>query len=133
MQKSTQKYVNFTKEEIEEYIKQMKQLVQKNKFKISDVNREKNINFINKYNLSLKKRKEMILELDVLDFCYAVDDYKSKDMLYIFSKEYELDNWGTYEKVNVYIKIDIKKISSMEYAIIISFHEREKNIKFLFK
>lgn len=75
----------------------------------------------------------MILELDVLDFCYAVDDYKSKDMLYIFSKEYELDNWGTYEKVNVYIKIDIKKISSMEYAIIISFHEREKNIKFLFK
>lgn len=133
MQKSTQKYVNFTKEEIEEYIKQVKQLVQKNKFKISDVNREKNINFINKYNLSLKKRKEMILELDVLDFCYAVDDYKSKDMLYIFSKEYELDNWGTYEKVNVYIKIDIKKISSMEYAIIISFHEREKNIKFLFK
>lgn len=133
MQKSTQKYVNFTKEEIEEYIKQVKQLVQKNKFKISDVNREKNINFINKYNLSLKKRKEMILKLDVLDFCYAVDDYKSKDMLYIFSKEYELDNWGTYEKVNVYIKIDIKKISSMEYAIIISFHEREKNIKFLFK
>lgn len=43
MQKSTQKYVNFTKEEIEEYIKQVKQLVQKNKFKISDVNREKTL------------------------------------------------------------------------------------------
>lgn len=133
MQKNTHKYLNFTKEKIEEYIKKVKELVQRNKFKISDINRDKNANFINKYHLSGKKRKEMLLELETSDFCYAVDDYNSDDKLYVFSREYELDNWGIYEKVQVYIKINIKKISSIEYAIIISFHEREKNINFLFK
>ena len=133
MQKKTQKYLNYTKEEIDEYIEKVKGLIKKNKFKISDVNRDKNVNFIQKYRLSSRKQKEMLLSIETLDFCYAVDDYNTNEKLYIFSKEYELDNWGTYEKINIYIKIDVKKLNSDEYAIIISFHEREKEIKFLFK
>ena len=133
MQKKTQKYLNYTKEEINEYLENAKDLIKKNKFKISDVNREKNVDFIQKYHLSIRKQKEMLLLIETLDFCYAVDDYNTNEKLYIFSKEYELDNWGTYEKINVYIKINVKKLISDEYAIIISFHEREKEIKFLFK
>ena len=133
MQKKTQKYLNYTKEEIDEYLEKVKGLIKKNKFKISDVNRDKNVNFIRKYRLSSRKQKEMLLSIETLDFCYAVDDYNTNEKLYIFSKEYELDNWGTYEKINIYIKIDVKKLNSDEYAIIISFHEREKEIKFLFK
>lgn len=133
MQKKTQKYLNYTKEEIDEYLEKVKGLIKKNKFKISDVNRDKNVNFIQKYRLSSRKQKEMLLSIETLDFCYAVDDYNTNEKLYIFSKEYELDNWGTYEKINVYIKINVKKLNSDEYAIIISFHEREKEIKFLFK
>ena len=48
-------------------------------------------------------------------------------------KEYEIDYWGEYQKVAVYIKINIKRLNNGKYALIVSFHEREKNIKFLFK
>ena len=133
MQKKTQKYLNYTKEEINEYLENVKELVKKNKFKISDVNREKNVEFIENYNLYSRKQKEMLLSIETSDFCYAVDDYNTNEKLYIFSKEYELNNWGRYENVNVYIKINIRKLVSDEYAIIISFHKREKEIKFLFK
>lgn len=128
-----EKYLNYTKDHIDKYLEKFKDLILRNKFKISDKNREKNIDFINKYKLSSRKQKDMLLSIETIDFCYAVDDYNSKDKLYIFSREYELENWGKYEKVDVYIKINVKKISLGEYAVIISFHEREKNIKFLFK
>lgn len=133
MQKHTNKYLNFTKEEIIKYVEKFKLLIKANRFKISDINREKNIEFINKYHLNTKNQKNMLLEIEVEDFCYAVDDYKSKDILYIFSKEYELNYWGEYQKIPVYIKINIKKLIDGEYVLIVSFHEREKNIKFLFK
>lgn len=133
MQKHMNKYLNFTKEEIIKYVEKFKLLIKANRFKISDINREKNIEFINKYHLNTKNQKSMLLEIEVEDFCYAVDDYNSKDILYIFSKEYELNYWGEYQKIPVYIKINIKKLRDGEYVLIVSFHEREKNIKFLFK
>ena len=133
MQKHTNKYLNFTKEEIIKYVEKFKLLIKANRFKISDINREKNIEFINKYHLNTKNQKSMLLEIEVEDFCYAVDDYNSKYILYIFSKEYELNYWGEYQKIPVYIKINIKKLRDGEYVLIVSFHEREKNIKFLFK
>ena len=82
---------------------------------------------------SSKSKTFLFEEIEVEDFCYAVDDYNSKDILYIFSKEYELNYWGEYQKIPVYIKINIKKLRDGEYVLIVSFHEREKNIKFLFK
>ena len=133
MQKHTNKHLKYTKEEIDKYVENFKTLVKANKFKISDINREKNVNFINKYHLNTKSQKKMLLEIETNDFCYAVDDYNSNDILYIFSKEYEIDYWGEYQKVAVYIKINIKRLNNGKYALIVSFHEREKNIKFLFK
>lgn len=133
MQKYTNKHLKYTKEEIDKYVENFKTLVKANKFKISDINREKNVNFINKYHLNTKSQKKMLLEIETNDFCYAVDDYNSNDILYIFSKEYEIDYWGEYQKVAVYIKINIKRLNNGKYALIVSFHEREKNIKFLFK
>lgn len=133
MQKHTNKYLKYTKEEIDKYVENFKTLVKANKFKISDINRDKNIKFINKYHLNTKSQKKMLLEIETNDFCYAVDDYNSNDILYIFSKEYEIDYWGEYQKVAVYIKINIKRLNNGEYALIVSFHEREKNINFLFK
>lgn len=133
MPKSTTKHLNYTKKKIKHYIEILKTLIRLDRFKISDINRDKNLHFINEYHLTPKKQKEMLNNLEVEDFCYAVDDYNSKDRLYIFSKDYELDNWGIYKTVSVYIKININKIKNAEYALIISFHEREKNINFLFK
>lgn len=55
------------------------------------------------------------------------------ERLFIFAKEYELDNWGNYEKVNVYIKMKIEKLEKEDYSVIISFHPANKPMIFLFK
>ena len=76
------------------------------------------------------KQKEMLNQLKVEDFCYSVDNYNQPDeRLYIFCKEYELNNWGTIIKIEVYIKIVIKEY---DFIVIVSFHEPEKRIKKLF-
>ena len=108
-----------------------KELVHKGKFHIPDTDKKpKNKKFIEKYKLTTKKQKQMLLEIEVTDFCYTVqDDDNANEILYIFAKEYELDNWGIKEQVLVYVKIVIKKEN---YTVIISFHEPEKRIKKLF-
>lgn len=122
---------NYTREEIENYLAKFRQLVQKGKFYIPDTDKKpKNKQFIEKYKLTTKKRKQMLLGIEATDFCYTVkDDDNENEILYIFAKEYELDNWGIKELVLVYIKIVIKKEN---YTVIISFHEPEKSIKKLF-
>ena len=131
MPKKPKKYRNNTKQEIGEFLEKFKTLVKNRKFIISQNDkRMDNRKFIQKYHLKLKKQIEILLEIQVTDFCYSVDNDKdSNERLYIFLKEYYLDNWGIFEKVAVYIKIVIK---SEDYTVIISFHEPQKSIKKLF-
>lgn len=131
MPENTQKHVNHTQEEIEEYLKQVKKFIKRGKFKVLDTaKRQENQEFIKKYRISTKKSKEMLLALDVLDFCYSADDYdKTGERLYIFTKEYELDSWGIKSKILVYIKMVLKR---EEFVVVISFHEPNKKIKKLF-
>ncbi len=123
--------INHTREEIKSYLETFKQLVKEGKFYIPDTDKKpKNKRFIEKYKLTTKKRQQMLLNIEVTDFCYSIkDDDNENEILYIFAREYELDNWGIKEKVLVYIKIVIKKEN---YTVIISFHEPEKKIKKLF-
>ncbi len=131
MLSNTLKHTNHTKEEIEEYLRKVKQSINVGKFVIcTTVKNEKNRKFIERYNLNSNKQKEMLVELEVKDFCYSVDDYnRPHEKLYIFCREYELNNWGIIENVDVYIKIVIKQ---NDFIVIISFHKLEKNIKRLF-
>lgn len=131
MPKYTSKYTNHTKEEIEEYLKSVKKSVSVGNFIVcSTLKNEKNRNFLVKYRLTKDKQRQMLLKLEVNDFCYSADNYNDpKERLYFFCREYELDNWGTLENVEVYIKIARK---ADEYIVIISFHKPEKSIKKLF-
>ena len=131
MLKKPKKYLNNTKQEIGGFLEKFKTLVKNKKFIIpQNDKRMDNSKFIQKYHLKLKKQIEMLLEIQVADFCYSVDNDKdSNERLYIFLKEYDLDNWGILEKVSVYIKIVIK---SEDCTVIISFHEPQKSIKKLF-
>ncbi len=61
MDGKTTKHLDLTKEEVSEYLKKFKKLVQRERYKISDTNREKNNEFIKKYSLSSKKIKNMLL------------------------------------------------------------------------
>ena len=72
----------------------------------------------------------MLIELEANDFCYSADNYNDpQERLYFFCREYELDNWGTIENVEVYIKIARKQD---DFIVVVSFHKPEKNIKKLF-
>lgn len=131
MQNNTSKYTNHTKEEIEVFLEEVKKNIRKGKFVVCLTSKnEKNREFVNKYNLSSNKQKQMLIELEANDFCYSADDYNNpEEKLYVFCREYELNNWGTIEKKEVYVKI-VQKDNN--FVVIISFHEPEKKIKKLF-
>ena len=131
MNLNTAKHVNHTREEIDKYLKIVKNSIKRDKFIICTTNKNiKNRKFIEKYKLDKNKIKEMMMQLRVNDFCYSADDYNNpSERLYIFCREYELNNWGTIEKAKVYIKLSKKK---EDLIVIISFHKTEKEIKRLF-
>lgn len=127
----TSKYTNHTKEEIDEYLKIVKKSVNSGKFIVCTTQKnEKNRNFIETYKLNKNKQKQMLMELEVKDFCYSTDNYNEpQERLYFFCREYELNNWGTIENVEVYIKIARKQ---NDFIVVVSFHKPEKNIEKLF-
>ncbi|KMT22649.1 hypothetical protein [Clostridium cylindrosporum] len=136
--KETKKYTSFTPEEIKEYIVNIRKLIIEGKYTISkNQNRKENVDFIENYKIDSKKEKGILLNLEYDDFCYAVDNEKEEfahEKLYIFCKECELDSWGELELVEVYIKINISETrKGNEFMIVVSFHKRNKPIKYLFK
>ena len=131
MSKDTSKYTNHTKEEIEEYLKSVKKSVNAGNFIVCSTQKNgKNRKFLLEYRLTKNKQKQMLIELEANDFCYSADNYNDpQERLYFFCREYELDNWGTIENVEVYIKIARKKD---DFIVVVSFHKPEKSIKKLF-
>lgn len=127
----TSKYTNHTKEEIEEYLRIVKKNVNDGRFILCNTSKnEKNKKFIETYKLNKKKQKQMLIELEANDFCYSADNYNDpKERLYFFCREYELNNWGEIENVEVYIKIARKQD---DFIVVVSFHKPEKNIERLF-
>lgn len=131
MPNDTSKYINHTREEIEEYLKIVKKSINMGNFIVCTTSKnEKNRKFIEKYKLTKNKQKQMLIKLETNDFCYSADNYNNpQERLYFFCREYELDNWGTIENVEVYIKIARKE---KDFIVVVSFHEPEKKIKKLF-
>lgn len=127
----TSKYTNHAKEEIEEYLKIVKKSVNAGKFIVCTTEKnKKNREFIFEYGLTKNKQKQMLIKLEANDFCYSADNYNDpQERLYFFCREYELDNWGTIENVEVYIKIARKQD---DFIVVVSFHKPKKNIKKLF-
>ena len=72
MQNDTLKYTNHTEKEIAEYVEKIKKKIKLGRFVVCTTEKnEKNIAFIQEYNLSSYKIKEMLLELKAKDFCYS--------------------------------------------------------------
>lgn len=129
---------NYTKQEIDEILDKVKKCVYNNRYTISlNENRQENIDFINEYNIYSNKQKEILLQLEVEDFCHSLQNTKpgyEYEVLYVFVPQINLFNaQGMEEKVDIYIKINIIDMSNGSRTIVISFHKRNKAINYLFR
>lgn len=116
------------KDEIENFLKELKENVLKGKVHILK-RRDKNKKFLEYYKLETPRIFSMLKELKVEDFNKKeLDKNGGKEYVYIFCRNYVLSYYGVEEEKNVYIKI----LRQKEY-LILSLHEAEHNIKYMFK
>ncbi|MCK5154835.1 MAG: hypothetical protein KAQ69_00285 [Spirochaetales bacterium] len=137
-QRETKKHLDLTPEQIKEYVGKLRNLVIEGKYSISQNNRRReNLNFIEDYKINSDKERKILMNIEYDDFCYAVDNQNSKfahEVLYVFNKEYVLDNWGELESIDIYIKTNMTQTrKGDDIVIVISFHKRNKPISYLFR
>ena len=105
---------HYTKEQIVLILQTIQDCVRENRFVISkNENRQENIGFINHYNLTSKMQKEILLQIKFDDFCHTLQNTNigyEYETLYVFYPQVTLFN------------LDV-----------ISFHERNKPIDYLFR
>lgn len=116
----------------------IKDCVRANLFTISkNENRQENRDFINEYNLTSKKLKEILLGIDPEDFCHTLQNTNlgfEHETLYVFCPRVTLFNFsGNKELIDIYIKFNIVDVNSEKRVIVVSFHRRNKPIDYLFK
>ena len=128
--------LHYTKENIQEYIDKVKELVGKGRYTIPlQANRNENKRFIERYNLNSKKRKQILENLTVYDFCYGTrnrNEGYEHEILYVFSKEYEDTFPEGDKKIQIYIKMNLLEPNN-EFVVVISFHEYTGEVKTLFE
>ena len=129
------KITDFSADDIKDYLEEVKHLIFKNKYYLSK--RDENDEFTDEYRLKSDKIKEIMLNLHYSDFCYAAVNRKPEfahERLYVFCKEYELDHWGEFENVLIYIKTNLTQLKNGDdIMIMISFHELKQPIKYRFR
>ena len=124
-----------TKAEITHVLAAIHKHIREGRFRVLG-KREKNEAFFAEYNIRSEKQREILLRIQVEDFCYSLQSTKKGyegNQLYVFVPKVELYNIdGEKEKVQIYIKFDIIEKLSGQTAIVISFHKLEKPINYLF-
>ena len=128
--------LNIRKKDIEQYLFEIKEAVENNRYRIDrNVRRQNNIDLFLKYVIDEVKAKEIILSLNVMDFSKILqNEHKGYEYerLYVFGKDVVLlERSGTEEKVvSLYIKFN--KLDNC-FVIVISFHEQKYPITYYFK
>lgn len=129
---------NYTREQIETILLKIKECVETGSFQISmNENRQDNIGFINEYNIYPKKRKEILMQILVEDFCHTLQNTNigyEYEVLYVFVPQVELLNaLGEQEQVDIYTKFNVIERPNGNRTVVISFHKRNKPIEYLFR
>jgi hypothetical protein len=134
-------YTDFEEVDIQDYLDIVCRLIDDGKRTLEITKdckiRKKNIKFMRKYKLKEKNIDELMKSLIVKDFCYAVDEENvnfSDERLFVFCPQKELDYFGINESVDIYIKLKKHTMKDdSEIVLYMSFHEREKEITYLFR
>lgn len=129
---------NYTREQISSVLDTIKDCIREKRYSISkNENRQENIDFINEYNLTDKRRSEILLKIEPEDFCYSLQNTNlgfEHEILYVFCPQIKLFNFsGEEELVDIYTKFNIIDMASGKRAIVVSFHKRNKPIDYLFR
>ncbi len=129
---------NYTKKEIDLILEKIKTCVSDNNYVIAqNENRQENLEFINEYNITSKKQKNILLQLEAEDFCHTLQNTKigyEYEVLYVFVPQVKLfDAEGVEEIVGIYTKFNIIDMPNGSRIVVISFHKRNKPVTYLFK
>ena len=130
---------NYTREEVEVILNKIKDCINDNQYIISqNQNRAEYVKFINEYRLDEKKRKEILLSIEVDDFCHSLNNTNpgyEHEVLYVFCPQRNLfDIFGEEEFVDIYTKFNIIEYKiDKKRVVTISFHKRNKPIAYLFR
>lgn len=130
-----------TKEEqrIEEVLIKLRECIKKNRITIGD--RSKNLNFLRQYHVDSKDRLKMLNELTTKNFCQEIlerqktgDEYDEHIYVFGLTKCLKERLTGKNRDVRIYIKFQFIQMKNNEDAtLLISFHEEEKPLTFMFK
>ncbi len=129
---------NYTREQIAGVLQTIQDCVRESRFFISkNENRQENIDFINEYNLTSKKQKEILLKIEPEDFCHRLQNTNlgfEHEVLYVFCPQVMLFNFnGNEEMVGIYIKFNIIYLDGGNRVVVISFHKCNKQVDYLFR
>ena len=129
---------NDTHAEIDAVLARIKSCVAQNRYTISlNENRQENINFINEYNIRSDKQRSILMQIETEDFCHSLQNTKigyEYETLYVFVPQIQLFNAdGEEENVDVYTKFNVIDLPSGSRTVVISFHKRNKPVKYLFR
>lgn len=129
---------NYTREKIEDVLSIIKECINAGRFNIAmNENRKENQDFINEYNIYPKKRKEILMQISVDDFCHSLQNMKAGyecEVLYVFVPRITLANaLGKQESIDIYTKFNVIKGKNGRRTIVISFHKLNKPISYLFR
>lgn len=129
---------SYTRQQIESILQTIQDCVRCNRYIISrNENRTENIDFINYYNLSSAKQKDILLHIGPEDFCHTLQNAKAgfeHEVLYVFCPQIMLFNFdGVEELVDIYTKFNMIDYNDGPRVITISFHKRNKSIDYLFR
>ncbi len=128
--------MNINKKDIEQYLSEVKEAVENNRYRIErNARRRDNIQLFEEYIIDEAKAKEILLSLTAMDFSDLLqNEHKGfeHEKLYVFGKDVRLlERYGMEEKtVSLYIKFN--KLENC-FVIVISFHEQKYPLKYYFK
>lgn len=129
---------NYTREEIVSILQTIKDCIRESHFSIAqNKNRQENFDFIKDYNLNSRKQKEILLQIELGDFCHSLKNTKvgyEHEILYVFCTRVRLYNFEDNEEmVDIYTKFNIIDTNGGKHVVIISFHKRNKPIRYCFR
>ncbi|MCM1189266.1 MAG: hypothetical protein NC541_08205 [bacterium] len=130
------KVLNIDKKDIEQYLSEVKEAVQSDRYRIErNFRRQDNIDLFLDYVIDEAKAKEILLSLTALDFSDILqNEHKGfeHEQLYVFGKDVILlERNGTEEKtVALYIKFN--KLENC-FVIVISFHKQKYPLTYYFR